>query len=477
MGFVYYVGWTRLKTDMAYIRTKPFDLGIVDVENEQILQNELSLGRWVVDAITLLLSQGESFNLQHRIEIKRFGFFYIPDVYLEKGCEALGWNGKTMIDFKSNLLIDSELKQSKFYNNLIEDGCIDNIIVVFINYNVKEVKDLQFFPNVKFIAAEQIINQAKAAIREGWGEINKALQSGGKRERQWMDIREDRLVNAINDTLRYDCVMFLGAGVSASAQRPDWETLLKNLLSQSSVINSNDYDEVYKEMDYSNLLTARYIQNVLKVTNRELVNQIRGLLYSQQNNAIQSDLISSICNVIKTQKNVKSVITYNYDTFIEDNLKEIGVRSFAVCGNNRDDNNSFPVYHVHGVIFQEYSNDSNEEIVLTENDYHRVYSEVFDWSNVEQLHALTRCTCLFIGLSMKDPNLRRFLEIANKDRGTSVRHYVFLERKSFSDDTEKEETDFQTREDMFADLGVNVIWYKGNDNHKELPLLLQRFAK
>lgn len=53
-----------------------------------------------------------------------------------------------------------------------------------------------------------------------------------------------------------------------------------------------------------------------------------------------------------------------------------------------------------------------EEIVLIENDNHRIYSEVFDWSNVEQLRALTRCTCFFAGLSLKDPNLRRLLEIA-----------------------------------------------------------------
>ena len=476
MGIVYYVGWIGLKTNMAYNRIHPFDLGIVNVENEQILQNELSLGRWIVDAITLLLSRGESLNLQQRIEVKRLGFFYIPDIYLENGCLALHWSGRTMIDFKSNLLIDSELKQSNIYNDLIEEGLVDNILVVYINPVDKGLNEIHFPSDVKFIAAEQIINQAKAGIREGWGEINKALQRGEKRKKQWMEIREDRLANAINDTFRYDCVLFLGAGVSASAHRPDWKTLLQKMLSQSSAIKSDDFEEVFREMDYSYLLTARYIQKLLKIGDEEMVDQIRNLLYPQKSDAIKSDLISSICEIVKKQKNVKSVITYNYDTFIEDCLKEIGVRSFAVNGNKRDDNNSFPVYHVHGVIFREHSNENPKGIVLTENSYHRVYSEVFDWSNVEQLHALTRCTCFFIGLSMKDPNLRRLLEIANKDRGTSVRHYVFLERKSFSDDIEKEEIDFQTREDMFADLGVNVIWYKSNDNHKELPLLLQRFC-
>ena len=30
---------------------------------------------------------------------------------------------------------------------------------------------------------------------------------------------------------------------------------------------------------------------------------------------------------------------------------------------------------------------------------------------------------------------------------------------------------------MLADLGLNVIWYRGKDNHKELPELLKRFVK
>lgn len=133
------------------------------------------------------------------------------------------------------------------------------------------------------------------------------------------------------------------------------------------------------------------------------------------------------------------------------------------------------MYHVHGIVFPERENNSVEDIILTEDDYHRVYSEVFDWSNVEQLHALTRCTCYFVGLSLNDPNLRRLLEIAQRDSGKSVRHYVFLERKSAYIDLEKAEKDFQTREDMLADLGLNVIWYKGDDEHRELPNLLKLF--
>lgn len=42
-------------------------------------------------------------------------------------------------------------------------------------------------------------------------------------------------------------------------------------------------------------------------------------------------------------------------------------------------------------------------------------------------------------------------------------------------DLVKAEKDFQTREDMLADFGLNVIWYKGNDEHRELPKLLKLY--
>ena len=88
---------------MGYERKKTlFDLSIVDVDNGQIVQNEISLGRWIVDAITLLLSLGESYNLAEEIPIKQLGITYIPTLYLSKGCDALDLKGSTIIEIRNN---------------------------------------------------------------------------------------------------------------------------------------------------------------------------------------------------------------------------------------------------------------------------------------------------------------------------------------------------------------------------------------
>jgi len=463
---------------MGYERKKTlFDLSIVDVDNGQIVQNEISLGRWIVDAITLLLSLGESYNLAEEIPIKQLGITYIPTLYLSKGCDALDLKGSTIIEIRNNLLYNTEIQQSEIYRLLVDDGIVDNLLIVYINSNQFSLKDDIILGRVKFIDAITFVTRAKEAINAGRGGVNAALR--GEKEKPnntWQEIRKDRLKKAINDFNRYDSVIFAGAGVSASANIPDWQTLLRSLLANGTIISSTDFDCVFKSMDSSNLLTARYIEKALNADKKCIVERIRQLLYP--NDVIPvSCLITTICELIIRQKNLRSVITYNYDTLIEDCLREKGKSCFSVYKNSRDESNSFPVYHVHGIVFRKNDDGLPEDIVLTENDYHRVYSEVFDWSNVEQLHALTRCTCFFIGLSLNDPNLRRLLEIAQRDSGRSVRHYAFLERKSAYDEIEKAEKDFQTREDMLADLGLNVIWYKGDDNHKELPELLKRFLK
>lgn len=452
-----------------------FDSTIVDVSDDQIIQNEVSLGRWIVDALNLLLSLGESYNLAKEIQIRQLGYSYIPNIYLPKGCDALGLQGSTIIEIRNNLLYDTVIQQSEIYSLLVDDGIVDNFLIIYINSNQHPLQGENNLGRIIFIDAPTFVKRAKEAINAGKGGVNATLRvEKQESNKNWEINRENRLKKAINDFNRYDSVIFAGAGVSASAKIPDWQSLLKNLLAGGTIINSDDFDSVFKSMDSSNLLAARYIEKFLHTDKKAIVNKIRKLLYPSD--VIQeSCLITTICELIISQKNLRSVITYNYDTLIEDSLRTRGKPCFSVYKNSRDESNSFPIYHVHGIVFRKNDSKLPEDIVLTENDYHRVYSEVFDWSNVEQLHALSRCTCFFIGLSLNDPNLRRLLEIAQRDSSKSVRHYVFLERKSAFDEKEKAEKDFQTREDLLADLGLNVIWYKGNDEHKELPELLKRF--
>ena len=67
------------------------------------------------------------------------------------------------------------------------------------------------------------------------------------------------------------------------------------------------------------------------------------------------------------------------------------------------------------LIYTGVSRAKKSLIVLGEKEYHKIYQEPYNWGNIEQLHALNRNVCFFIGLSMNDPNLRRLIDGSNED--------------------------------------------------------------
>ena len=450
-----------------------FDYNIINIPDSEIIKNEITLGRWLLDAFLLLFSEeGEGYQLQRSINIPSLHTKYYPDIYLEKGCKEVDIIGKTIIDLKYNLLIDMEIVQSDVYRAMKDDGLVNNIYVIYINAKTTTVPKA-LVNVVTFVDASIFVGKLKKAIEEGKGLINQKVRKRKNQTNDWKNKRDKILERAIYDFNQYRSVIFTGAGVGVSANLPSWEKLLKSMIPIDRNISDSDYDEIYKKMGWSNLIMARYLQTYSKIEKSRVIEGIKNLLYPSKTSLCFSELIKSICKLILSNPKIESVITYNYDTLIEDYLRTLGKTAFSVFNKNRSPRESFPVYHVHGVIFNRKMFEP-DDIVLSEEDYHKKYLEVYDWSNVEQLHALTRNTCFFIGLSMIDPNLRRLLDIARKDSG-KAQHYVFLERMSKCHCNNQIEEDFNIRERLMENLGLNVIWYDGRDNHKELPELLNRF--
>jgi hypothetical protein len=201
---------------------------------------------------------------------------------------------------------------------------------------------------------------------------------------------------------------------------------------------------------------------------------------------------------IVQQKKVNEVITYNFDNLLEQNLAKLNLRdSVDYTAISKDaeikGHNTLPIYHVHGIIPKEGPVDT---VVFSEEEYHKRYSTAYHWSNVEQLHALTRMHCFFVGLSMTDPNLRRLLDVANEmNKSNDINHFAFLQRKKLENycvsdvnktskyvhvsgsliDKEKQkeiyDLNYAVINSIFYDLGVNVIWY---EDHNDLPELVSK---
>ena len=106
---------------------------------------------------------------------------------------------------------------------------------------------------------------------------------------------------------------------------------------------------------------------------------------------------------------VDAILNYDYDSLFEDYLVKAGVRFTAVCDENaKIRRGSLPIYHVHGDLKR--GGGPKTRIILAEDDYHEDLVAPYSWSNMLQSSLLTRSTCIFVGTSMTDPNLRRLRE-------------------------------------------------------------------
>ena len=132
---------------------------------------------------------------------------------------------------------------------------------------------------------------------------------------------------------------------------------------------------------------------------------------------------------------------------------------------------------------------SDTGIIFSEDAYHSQFIEPFSWSNLTQLAALTQNTCLLVGLSLTDPNLRRLLDVAMRKNPQGTRHHYIIRRRHEErslwagvEDPAPEERELlhtlrrraHVLEEQDANaLGLNMIWI---DEFEEIPEILRDIA-
>lgn len=312
--------------------------------------------------------------------------------------------------------------------------------------------------------------------------------------------------------------LILGAGVSCSAGIANWNKLINSLLisflskelENIPSISQLDISQISNRLTNidasSALITARYLRKGLckgkdtkldKTFKQEIKNSLytlRDKKYPKDSNLIKE--IVHLCIPKRSGAKIKAVITYNFDDLIEQELKKQGIEFCSICTeDNTHSIEELPIYHVHGFIpeYEEHYNIKNGNApIFSEEEYHQVYSTPYHWSNLIQLSYFREYTCLFIGLSMTDPNLRRLLEISAR-QSNSPKHYAFLQRIQLDNFIKDKDIKFIDNEDVAAiyldmhhklqeelmkELGISVIWFKSfNDIPKILNKLYQNRYK
>lgn len=422
------------------------------------------------------------------------GFAYPPDLYAPAGIPSLELRGKTVVEVKKYLSFATVKEIEALF---AAHGEQYNVLVVFFNKSVatepKEVK------NGKHVLRYVQYKELKGRKSE---KSEKAFNTERAKNQEWRKERDDLIKLAQKDVEEGNNALFLGAGVSASAKMPSWKDLLKGLMGEVKLKPStlDAFKElsshVLEECGDSYLIMARYLQTAIgKDEKQNFPVLIQKHLY---NDNYKSPLLTTLSQIVQLEK-VNEVITYNFDDVLEQNLAEFGLvdnEDYTSISKDAEvkGHNTLPIYHVHGIIPKEGNPDI---VVFSEEEYHSRYTNAFHWSNVEQLHALTRMHCFFVGLSMNDPNLRRLLDAAcNMNHTNRVNHYAFLRRtkmekycvsdmergckyvhvsESLIDKKKQKEIydlNYRVIEDIFLEMGVRVIWFE--DFEKELPELVSK---
>lgn len=287
----------------------------------------------------------------------------------------------------------------------------------------------------------------------------------------------------LTDSLRLGrLTLVCGAGASIEAGIPVWGDLLGKLLEtmMERISQSHSIDvgrraaaEFQKRHHESALILGKYLKNNL---GRDFASHTRDALYAA--NPITSPLIKSIVSLARPQRDGKpldSIITFNFDSLIEENLSSSSIPNRAISSEAvRHNPSELPIYHVHGYLPRKGKIPADAELVFSEDAYHSQFIDPFSWSNLIQLNKLTHNTCLFIGISLTDPNMRRLLDVAwRKNSAKALSHYIVKKAPKGSDDKVIDQLTKLLEEQDANALGLNVIWI---DEYADLPKMLEKIA-
>lgn len=441
--------------------------------------------------------------------------------------------GATLFEVKFNLAKQPRrhfLEKLAFQlSNVISDNPISNIVIISakpIPTKIKErflieLEQLSLPCNVVLWGPEEInkiASQHRAKVNEIVNNLfSLRLESAVSKPNTDWRIEREKIVEGLQESYQKgQFSLFLGAGVSSSAGMPDWNTLLNSLFvtyltqefdSDGEVVDS-DISELVTRLNTvdepSALMAARYLRKGLVKNSseaKEFTSAITKNLYKLRNSkfAIDSRLIRSIasmCMPRRTGAKVRSVVTYNFDDLIERQLSANNIIHRCIYTENETyDPDELPVYHVHGFLPEDrkkYDGLDNSTLVFSEEGYHQIYSDAYHWSNLVQLNSLRENSCLMVGLSMTDPNLRRLLDISARNIERS-KHFAFMKRlttDSFCfesngkskkqvvnniDSAEKFLVCHHTlNEELMKELGVTIVWYESYD---DIPEIIEKITQ
>lgn len=432
------------------------------------------------------------------------------DGYAPEGFDQ--YKGKTAIEIK--YFRHGRVPATVIYDTIgrivLNGGNIDNLVIIFIgiippsmkhqviNSNLNDSINVYLWDTNDF---EKIVSSNQELYEKTLLNLNSILlretiTNSVNRNISLNITRRDKFIKELHEEYINDnLVLFLGAGASKEAEIATWDKLItelfvalinKELQKQKIKISEDECNKIIDALinhnNQSPLLQARLLRRGLET---DFEDCIRKILYkgSKDTSSLLKE-IAQLCVPNRGKTGVQAIINYNFDDLIEKNLKKIRVKYHSIYGEGMKANSDeIGIYHVHGFLPQakgEYKNLTKSLLVFSEEGYHKLLLDPYNWANITQLNYLINNSCVFIGLSMTDPNLRRLLEIAAQkqiDGDVSCKHYAIIKRIEIDDENGTKgmmtfsKVNESLQEASYEELGVNIIWI---NDFSEIPDIIQK---
>jgi hypothetical protein len=256
--------------------------------------------------------------------------------------------------------------------------------------------------------------------------------------------------------------LFVGAGVSHGCGLPGWEALVQGL---APAAYKGGKAAVREALAKLNAITqGRILKTRLKAGFNKAVADV---LYASPYRL--SAALSAIASA-----GARRICTYNFDDLIEEALAVQGVafRSLLPGDPLEADFDGTTVLHPHGFLTASMTAEecANTQIVLSEEDYHALYANPYSWANLIQLTLLLSQSCLFVGVSLEDPSIRRLLDTC-VGLPVSHKHYAIMRSPAagLEGDAKRAGEDLRlARNAELRSLGVEPIWIDSFDDVEKI---------
>ena len=266
-----------------------------------------------------------------------------------------------------------------------------------------------------------------------------------------------------------EITIVLGTGVSVPFGALSWNKLVNYMYERLNTEKFDNEIKAFEKIGNDNLCRVQYIKLELLKDKLYYSKTLYNGLYS--NYLVEKDYSHTSLYVISDLLNgnkIRKVITYNYDNYLEKILINRNI-NYSLMTSNEDYYKDFiPIYHVHGYLPKEVSDEEMmyyaNEIVLSEDDYFRLYNNSNHWQVAIQLQSFKDDVCLFIGNSITDYNEKRIL---NYTKQKFKKHFAIFVRDSLSI------SDILKISNYYLKIcNIEIIWANSIDDISEMIKLL-----